>query len=339
MKTVHMLGNGKVEILDLPEPEPYDNFVVVKIMSSTICGTEYTSYFGNVPLPSNSGHEAAGIVWNTDDARYVKKGDRVSIYPTMYYICHQCPACLSGDWLHCQNFKWPKPNQKYPGNHSQYVLVREDICLSIPDDISFEAGALLDDCFGTPYQAIKRLQVNAFDTVLITGVGPIGAAAVMLSKFLNANVIAVDINDMRLEHVSHYGVEHIINPTKEDVLKTVRKLTNKKGVDVALECSGIEEAQIQCLEAVKPRGRVAFLGIKSESTKINVLQHFILKDLTVIGSWAMIPNMHSELVELVRRGLPIEKIITHRFKIEDAASAFEAFFSGEAVKVSINPWD
>jgi len=339
MKTVHMLGNGKIEIIDLPEPDPNDDYVVVKIMSSTICGTEYTSYFGKVPLESNSGHEAAGIVWKTDNAKYVRKGDRVSIYPILYYSCHRCPACLAGDWLHCQNFRWPKPNQKYPGNHSQYILIREDICLPIPDDISFEVGALLDDCFGTPYQAIKRLQVNAFDTVLITGVGPIGAAAAMISKFLNAQVIAVDINDMRLEHVLQYGVEHTINPLKDDVLKIVRKLTNNQGVDVALECSGMEEAQIQCLETVKPRGKVAFLGIKSETTKVKVLQHFILKDLTVIGSWAMKPVMHSEIIELIRRGLPADQLITHKFKIEDAASAFKAFFSGEAVKVTINPWD
>jgi propanol-preferring alcohol dehydrogenase len=339
MKTVHMLGNGNIEIIDLPEPEPYDNFVVVKIMCSSICGTEFTSYFGNDPLPSNSGHEAAGVIWKTDNARYVKKGDRVSIYPIIYYFCHRCPPCLAGDWLHCQNPIWPKPNQKYPGNHSQYILVREDICLPIPDDISFEAGALIDDCFGTPYQAIKHLQVNAFDTVLITGVGPIGAAAVMLSKFLNATVIAVDINDMRLDHVSQYGVEHTINPTNNEVLKTIRKITNNKGIDVALECSGMEQAQIHCLEAVKPRGRIAFLGIKSESTKVRVLQHFILKDLTAIGSWAMKPSMHSEIIELFRRGVPAEKLITHRYKIEDASSAFEAFFSGEAVKVTINPWD
>ena len=233
---------------------------------------------------------------------------------------------------------WPKPNQKFPGNHSQFILIREDICLPIPDDISFEVGALIDDCLGTPYQAIKRLKVSAFDTVLITGVGPIGAAAAIISKFLNAYVIAADINDLRLEHVLQYGVDYIINPLKEDLLKTVRKLTKNKGIDVAIECSGMDLAQIQCLEALKPRGRVAFLGIKSESTEVNVPQQLILKDLTAIGSWAMNPTMHSEIVELIQRGLPVEQIITHRFKIEDAASAFKTFFNGEAVKVLINPW-
>lgn len=336
MKSVHMLGKEKVEVFDLPEPEPKDDLVVVKVLSSVICGTEYNAYFGQNKLESNSGHEAAGIVWKTDNAKYVKKGDRVSLYPTMYYFCHRCPACLSGDWYHCQK---PLAHQRYPGNHSQYVLIREDCCLPIPEEISFETGALLDDCLGTPYRAIKRTNVNAFDTVLITGVGPIGAAAAIISKFLNARVIAVDINDIRLEHVQQYGVDYIINSTSDDLRKRLREITKNKGVDVAIECSGMEEAQIQCLDATKSNGRVVFLGIKSEKTTVSVLRHFILKELLVTGSWAMTPVEHSEIIDLIRRGLSVEKLITHRFKIDDAAEAFRTFFSGEGMKVLINPWD
>jgi propanol-preferring alcohol dehydrogenase len=331
-----MLGNQEVEIVDFPEPTPKDDLVVVKIISSAICGTEYTSYYGKNAIESNSGHEASGIIWETDNAKLVKKGDRVSIYPTIYYPCHNCPACLSGVWYHCYN---PVTQQRYPGNHSQFVLVREDCCLPIPEDMSFETGALIDDCLGTPYRAIKRLNVNENDTVLITGVGPIGVAAAMISKFLGARVIAVDLNDIRLEHVLQYNVEDIINLKRENVRKRVQNLTDKRGIDVAIECSGMEEAQIQCLNIVKPGGRVAFLGIKSEKMTISVLTHFILKELTVIGSWGMIPSEHPEIIDLIRDGLPAEQMITHKFNIDDASKAFKAFFSGEAVKVLINPWE
>lgn len=90
MKTVRILGKEQVEVVDIPEPEPKDDLVVVKILSSGICGTEHTSYFGKDGLETNSGHEAAGIVWKTDNAKLVKKEDRVSLYPTMYYFCHKC---------------------------------------------------------------------------------------------------------------------------------------------------------------------------------------------------------------------------------------------------------
>ena len=97
MKTVRVFGNEKIEVIDIPEPEPKDDLVVVKIVSSGICGTEHSTYFGKNKLENNSGHEAAGIVWKTDNAKLVKKGDRVSLYPTMYYYCHKCPPCLAGD--------------------------------------------------------------------------------------------------------------------------------------------------------------------------------------------------------------------------------------------------
>lgn len=336
MKTVHVLGNEKVEVVDIPEPEPQEDLVVVKVLSSGICGTESTSYFGQNKLKYNSGHEAAGIVWKIDDAKLVKKGDRVSLFPTMYYYCHKCPPCLAGDWYHCQN---PVTHQRFPGTHSQYELIREDCCLPIPDDIPFNTAALIDDCLGTPYRGITRLRMNATDTVLITGVGPIGAAATIISKFFNARVIAVDINDLRLKHVKQYGVEHTINPMKDNLKKKVREITKNRGVDIALECSGREEAQVECLDAVKPLGRVGFLGIKSINTKINIPLYFIIKEITAIGSWASRPYEHPEIIKMIQQGLPVEQLITHKFKIDDASTAFETFFSGKSVKVIINPWD
>jgi propanol-preferring alcohol dehydrogenase len=339
MKTVHMLGKGRIEVIDLPEPEPYDNYVVVKIESSTICGTDYNSYYGQNPLPSNSGHEAAGTICKTDKPSGVREGERVSIYPILYYSCHNCQPCLKGDWLHCEKPLWPDAKQKYPGNFSQYILVREDICLPLADEVSFDIGALIDDCLGTPYQAIKRLNVNESDTVLITGVGPIGSAALIISKFLNATVIATDVNEKRLERALECGVDHIINTNKESVVKKVRDITSKRGVDVAIECSGIDSAQNQCIKSVKPRGRVAFLGIKSETSRFNVIRDFILKDITVIGSWAMKPSMHYEIMDLLKRGLPAEQLITHKFGLQNAAKAFKTFFEGDGMKVMINPWD
>lgn len=338
MKAVFVLGNHQVEVRDVAEPEPKDDLVVVKIMASALCGTEHTAYEGPpryAPITGGSGHEAAGIVWKTDKARCVKEGDRVTIYPTVYENCHACPACWSGEWQRCSS---PRMKRSPMGTHTQYMLVPEYLCLPIPDNIPFTTAAMIDDCIGTPYRAIKRLGVNGGDTVFITGAGPIGAAAATIVKFLNGRVIIVDLNDYRLEQAKRNGADHVLNPQKDDVLARVKELTGNRGADVAIDCSGVDVAQVQCLDAVKSGGRAAFLGIRSEKTPVNVLRHFILKELTVIGSWASTPQEHIEIVGMLNRGVDMDRLITHSFGIEDASAAFETFFGGRSGKVLINTW-
>ncbi len=338
MKSLQMLGLGKTELAETDEPEPVDDLVVVKIMSSMICGTERTAFYAKRALKNvgGAGHEAAGIIFKTDKAQKVKEGDRVSIYPTTFENCHQCPACHEGEWLHCGN---PRPKRSPMGTHTQYMLVPEYLCLPIPDDLSFDTCAMIDDCIGTAYKAIKRLNVTAGDIVLITGTGPIGAAANIICKFFNATTIAVDINDYRLQQIASCGADFTFNADKDRVLENIKEITDNQGADVAIDCSGMDVAQVQCLNAARSFGRVAFLGIKSEQTSIRVLQQFILKELTVIGSWASTPPQHFEIINLIQQGMPVDQLITHRFGMSEAPIAFEKFFAGDAVKVAINPWD
>ncbi len=335
MKAVFIPGPKQVEVRDVPEPEPKDDLVVVKIMSSVICGTEHTSYERGGQVPGAGGHEAAGVVWKTDKAHLVKPGDHVSIYPTIGENCLRCPACMAGEWQLCSSLT---RKRSYMGTHTPYLLVPEYVCLPIPEDMPFSTGAMLDDCLGTPYRAIKRSGVRAGETVLITGTGPIGMAALVISKFLNARVIAVEPIRYRLDHASKVGADFILDPNKDDVLAKVKEITGNRGVDFAIDCSGVDSAQVQCLNAVRPGGRAAFVGIRSETTSVNVLRQFILKELTVIGSWASTPQDHHEIIRQIQRGMPVDKLVTHRFGVDDAPEAFRKFFAGEAVKVAIDMW-
>lgn len=336
MKTVRMQGNKAVEVIEVADPEPRDDQVVLKIMSSVICGTEHHAYFAKAPMgrDGGAGHEAAGVVWKTGNNSRLKEGEHVTIYPSSLDNCHNCQPCARGEWLHCQN---PKPSRVTMGTHSEYMLVPEYLCLPMPEDMPFDTGAMLGDCFGTPYRAIKRVGVKAGETVLITGAGPIGAAAAIISKFRNAQVIVVDVNDYRLEQARKNGADYIFNPARNDVLAEVKEIT-RGGVQVAVECSGMEKAQMQCLDAAGAGGRVAFLGIKSEVIPVKMIQHLLLKELTLIGSWASAVPEHFEIVDLIRRGMPVDRIITHRYAMDDAPTALAKFFDGEAVKVAINPW-
>ena len=337
MKAMKLLGDRKVGVVEAPDPQAKDDLVVIKVMASTICGTEHTYYEANDPLPllGGTGHEAAGIVVAADKAKQVKVGDRVSIYPTVYENCHRCLPCWSGEWQRCEH---PSPKRSPMGTHCQYMLVPEYVCMPIPDDMPFSTAAMIDDCLGTPYRAIKRLGVQAGQWVFITGAGPIGMSALVISNFRGARVIMADTNPYRLEQAEHFGADFVFNPAKEDVKKAVRTLTGRHGVDVSLDCSGAESAQVQCLEVLGGGGRMAFLGIRSTATTINPWKHLMSKEITVIGSWAATPQDHLDLVSMLQCGMPAQQIITHRFDLEDADEAFRTFFSGQAVKVALFPW-
>jgi len=332
MRTVRMLGGELVELIDLPIPEPSGPLVVVKIMASTICGSEMHGYRAPEAHDNNGGHEAVGVVWKTDSARYVKEGDRVSLFAQS--SCGRCVHCLAGNWVLCES---PAP-ARFPGNHSQYVLLDERHCLPLPEDISFETGTLLGDALGTPLRAIKRLRLNALDTVLITGLGPVGLGATLLARFFNATVIAVDPIAFRRFKAKELGADHTFDPTREDAAAAVKEITGGLGVDVAMDCSGNTDAEVLCLEVVRRGGRYAFVGENGADIPVKPSRHFIRRDLEAIGTWYFSPSEHLDMIKLFRRGLAAERLITHRFGIDQAQEAFTTFASGEAAKVVLLPW-
>jgi L-iditol 2-dehydrogenase len=325
-----MLGREQVEVIDRPDPEPAGDRVVVQVMVSALCGSERHGYAGPEPRAGNGGHEGAGIVVAADSARHCGVGDRVLVFAASH--CGRCRHCLRGRWILCR----ARVPAQGGGMHAQLALVRDDLCFAIPDDVSFEQAALLSDVLGTPFRALRRLGASALDTVLIVGQGPIGLAATMLCRFMGARVIAVDVNDYRLERAVAAGAARVVNPAREDVRSAALELTGGDGADLALECSATADGAAACVAAVRTAGRVAFLGLTGRVT-LDITPQLILRDLQVIGSWYSDPADLADLVAMVRRGLDLSPLVTHHYGIEDAAAAFATFFSGRSVKVILDP--
>ncbi|MCP4749911.1 MAG: zinc-binding dehydrogenase, partial [Proteobacteria bacterium] len=124
----------------------------------------------------------------------------------------------------------------------------------------------------------------------------------------------------------------------DDVVAKVKELTDNRGATVALECCGAESAQRECLDAVCVLGKVAFLGIGNDEIKVSMNRHFIWKELMILGSWASTPPEHFDILGLIKRGLPMDGLVTHRYKIEEGVEAFEKFGAGGAMKIAIHPW-
>jgi len=326
-----MRGGGEVAVIDRPEPTPSNDLVAVRIMVSALCGSERHAYYGRGPRAENGGHEAAGVVEVVGPSvRHVHAGDRVMIFASS--PCGRCRYCLAGRWILCRN---PIHSHR-EGMHTQVALVRDELCFPIPDDVPFEVAALLADALGTPYRALRRLTVTALDTVLVLGQGPIGLAATTLARFLGAQVVAVDVNDYRLRRAEAAGATRIVNPRNEDLAGAVAEFTGGEGVDVALECSATAEGAVACVDAVRPTGRVAMIGLTGKVT-LDLTSQLILRDVTLVGTWYSDPADLPELMSLVRRGLDVGQLVTHRYGIDEAPEAFRTFFGGQAVKVILEP--
>jgi propanol-preferring alcohol dehydrogenase len=191
---------------------------------------------------------------------------------------------------------------------------------------------------GTQYSTQKRLGVSGSDTVAVFGLGPMGLAGVLVARARGARVIAVDLLDDRLELARELGAVETVNSGGADPVAALRELTGGRGVDVAVDCSGAPPAQNAALDAARKLGAVAFVG-ESRETTINPSDQMIRKLLTVIGGWYFRLSEFPEIARFaVEHDLPLEKLVTHRFGIEQAADAFRMFDDRETEK-AVFVWD
>ena len=335
MRAVLLPGDKRVVVEDLPTPDPQGDEVLVRTRASAICRSDMSIYYGNPIVGSGAteliipGHEAAGeVVAVGPNVTSTKVGDRVAGYlaiadPNAPYSAQGLPMLEPG-WK-CFGFD-------VHGGDAEYFLLPERNCLPLPESISFKAGAVLTDMVGTQYSTQKRLGVSGRQTVAVVGLGPMGAAAVLVAKALGARVIAVDVLDSRLQQASDLGADDVVNSAATDAAEAIRGLTRGIGADVVIECSGNPRGQNSALDAAARRGAVAFVG-ESRATEINPSDQIIRKLLTVIGGWYFGRGEWDEIVRFVEdRAVPVEKLISHEFSIEQAEEAFAAFDRRETEK-------
>jgi propanol-preferring alcohol dehydrogenase len=327
MLAVHFLGQGQVSLDEVPVPEPKGTEVVVRVRSASICGTDRENLEGpgQATIP---GHENAGEVVAVDRPTQVQVGDRVAI--NCHVTCGACEHCLRGDLYFCDELKVVGFDRD--GGYAEYVPVPEASCMTLPDDISFEAGSLLVDMLGTSFRAVKRAGLLPGDRVAIWGAGPIGLGATMVARRLGARVASLDMNAYRLDLARSLGAEITINPNQDDVRQDLLDWTHGQGLEAAFDCVGNEAVAQQALDSVKVRGTVVIVGVSHKLT-VNPWEQLICREITVLGTRSFNTAEYDEMIALVRRGLPVEQVVTHRFPLAEAGAAFELFRSGQCGKI------
>lgn len=344
MKAVLFPGNKEVRVVDdRPDPSPGPSEVLIKTRASALCRSDMSLYYGKPIVGGEAagagqtvpGHEPAGeVVELGPGTSGIEVGDRVAVY--LAIGCGHCEYCKSGYRMLCPYLK--VLGFDVDGGDADYLVAPAVNCLKLPDELSYEAGAVMTDMIGTQYHAQERLEVSGATTLAVFGLGPMGAAGVLIGKARGARVIAVDVLDSRLDMARELGADEIVNSSEEDPVEHLRGLTRGIGVDVAIDCSGAPPAQNAALDAARKMGSVAFVG-ESFATEINPSDQMIRKLLRVIGAWYFPLGEFEEIARfMVDNNVPVEKMITHRFSLDDAPTAFRMFDQRETEK-AVFVWD
>jgi len=339
MKGVVFTGNRKLELRDFPDPEPNEDDVVIEIKASGMCGSDLHVYRSDGDLVGKviAGHEPCGVVLERGKAvpeRLARDGARIMVHH--YDGCRTCSNCMSG-WTQLCDEGSVVYGLSGHGAHARYMKVPARTLVGLPDALSFTTGAAISCGTGTAYGAIKRMTMQGGTTLGVFGQGPVGLSATMLAATMGVRVIAVDIADERLDRAKEFGADIVINSANDDPVTAIRDMTGG-GADYTLECTGVPEASASAVQSARTWGTVCFVGMGSVPAHYDVTNDIIKRQLTMLGSWTFSASGQRECAQYVaERNLPVDKLFTHTFKLDDADEAYKLFDTQTTGKAVILP--
>jgi threonine dehydrogenase-like Zn-dependent dehydrogenase len=326
MRGLVFLGDRKLELRDFPDPRPGPGEVVVAIRASGMCGSDLRPYeLGQSSFVT--GHEPCGVVAERGPGvteQQAPLGQRVMVHH--YWGCGMCKHCRIGYTQMCVHGARVMGFSANGGN-APYLLAPAGSLVPLPEELSFAEGAAIACGTGTAYSALKRLDVSGRDTLAIFGQGPVGLAATQLATAMGARVPAIDPLPERRRLACELGAAVAIDSTAGSVVDAIRELTHGEGADATLDCTGQPEARANCAKAARAWGRACFVGEHGTAT-FDMTPDVIHKQLTMYGSWTFSTVLLAECARFaVDRGVPLGKVFTERFTLDEAESAFRKFAS------------
>ncbi|MGA3308960.1 MAG: zinc-dependent alcohol dehydrogenase family protein [Xanthobacteraceae bacterium] len=335
MKALVYLGPGKKALEQRPKPEitaPTD--AIVKIVKTTICGTDLHILKGDVPTcrPGRIlGHEGVGIVDQVGLAVTVfKPGDRVLI--SCVSACGKCAYCRKQMYSHCTTGGWILGNS-IDGAQAEFVRTpyADTSLYPIPDGADEEALVMLSDILPTGFECgVLNGKVQPGSTVAIVGAGPVGLAALLTAQFFSpAEIIMIDLDDNRLEMAKRFGATTGINSADGKAVETVMKMTGMRGVDTAIEAVGIPATFEMCEKIVAPGGNIANIGVHGQQVALHLerLWDRNISITTRLVDTATIPMLFNTVRS---HRIDPKLLISHRFKLDHILDAYDTF--GNAAK-------
>ncbi|MGD9863489.1 MAG: zinc-dependent alcohol dehydrogenase family protein [Pseudodonghicola sp.] len=330
MKALIYQGPGKKDWVEKPKPgieKPTD--VIVKMTHTTICGTDLHILKGDVPAVTEGrtlGHEGVGVVEEVGSAvRNFRPGDTVLI--SCVTSCGSCPNCKRQLYSHCSDGGWIL-GHLIDGTQAEYVRIPhgDNSLYPAPEGADLEALVMLSDILPTGFEiGVLSGRVAPGDTVAIVGAGPIGMATLLTAQFYSpGRIIMLDTDSNRLGIARQFGATDTIDVSEGSAVQDLMAMTDGVGVDVVVEAVGIPATFDICQQVVAPGGRIANVGVHGQSVDLH-LEKLWIQNIT-LSTGLVNTNTTPMLMKTFEAGkIDPQKLITHRFQLDDILSAYEVF--------------
>lgn len=328
-----------LELEEVATPVAGPGEVLIAVAGCGVCHTDLHYIDHGTPTfkppPVILGHEVAGTVAGVGDGvSALAEGDRVLVPAVL--SCGYCTLCRSGRENICENSRML--GNHIDGGFAEFLAVPAKDVFRLPDDVPLVEGAIIADAVTTPFHAVvRRGRVVPGDWVLVIGCGGVGLSLVQIAVAVGARVIAVDLNDRKLDAARRFGAEAVFHPGgTAKVDREIRHLTGG-GVDVAFEAVGRAATQETALNCVRTGGRVVLVGYSPETLPLNA-GRVMFREIAVLGSLGCRPVDYPRAIEMVRQGrVRLLELVTHRYPLERIGEAFDQLRGGDAIRVVVTP--
>jgi L-galactonate 5-dehydrogenase len=336
MKAFTITGEKTIQAVEIQEPVLEADEILLEIHYIGLCGSDLSSYRGHMPLvtlPRIPGHEISGIIINkgTRVPDSYQVGDKATVSP--YTSCGQCPPCRAGRTNTCE-FNQTLGVQRDGALTGRIRVPCEKVFVN--NSLSFKELVLVEP-LSVGYHGANRAEIRETDTVLLIGCGTIGIGALCASIRKGSRVIALDIDDTKLDIAKEFGASHLINSSRENALARVMEITSHEGVNVVIEAVGNPTTFVLALEAVSFAGRVLTIGYSKENVNFNS-QLIVRKELNIYGSRNALRVFPSVIQMLEGKEKPYLNLITKVFPFNQVPEAFRFWDenTGKVTKILID---
>lgn len=339
MKCVSLVDKRKFEITEMYEPKVDGTNVVIEVKKSGICGSDIHYWEAGEPKGLVLGHEYSGVVIDPGSREDLKIGDRVTALPIS--PCGKCPSCLTCNPQYCRE-TWTYAtglSLTNPGALAPKMKIRPDMVLKLPDNVSFEEGAMVEP-LAVGLHAVHLADIKVGEKVLVIGAGIIGLVSAMFAKKEGASFVAIsETNLERAKKAVDLGVaDKYYNATNPELIKEVMSDT-VDGFDTVIECCGNSAAVSSALMVTRPGGQIVLVGVSLGPITIPTVVG-VMNELTIKGAIAYTKEEFKTCIDLISNNqIDVMKFVDDIVSFEEVQKSYERLTSGKdsAVKILVDP--